>query len=118
MHLIHGCCQAFFQRPLKCEDQVSKPLLRQKPFTLSDRKQNRKSSYLINNRYFFEILHTFLYLFYGKNINFVFFFDFVYPTGEPMTPHLLRYQELAVPINRDGCVLDALNMGYPQLSLI
>jgi hypothetical protein len=45
----------------------------------------------------------------------VFFFDFVYPTGELITPHLLRYQKLAVVYY--GCVLDALNMGCPQHSL-
>jgi hypothetical protein len=32
-----------------------------------------------------------------------------------MTTHLLRYQELAV--DDYGFVLDALDLGYPQLSL-
>ncbi len=47
-------------------------------------------------------------------MNSIFVFDFVYLTGKPMTPHLLRYQRLAVV--HYGCVIDALNMGYPQLS--
>jgi len=32
-----------------------------------------------------------------------------------MTPHLLRYQELAV--DAYGFTLDALNLGHPRLSL-
>jgi hypothetical protein len=45
----------------------------------------------------------------------LFYLDFVYLTGKPMTPHLLRYQGLAV--NDYGFALDALNMGHPRLSL-
>jgi hypothetical protein len=41
--------------------------------------------------------------------------QFVYPTGKPMIPHLLRYQELAV--NDYGFALDALDLGHPRLSL-
>jgi hypothetical protein len=41
---------------------------------------------------------------------------FVYPLGKPMTPHLLRYQGLAV-IDYDFA-LDASNLGHPRLSLI
>jgi hypothetical protein len=40
---------------------------------------------------------------------------FVYLSGKPMIPHLLRYQKLAV--NDYGFALDASNMGHPRLSL-
>jgi hypothetical protein len=51
----------------------------------------------------------------GKKYEFYLFFDFVYPAGEPMIPHLPRYQGVAVV--HYGCVPDALNMRHPQLSL-
>jgi hypothetical protein len=35
--------------------------------------------------------------------------------GKPMTPHLLRYQGLAV--NDYGVTLDASNLAHPRLSL-
>jgi hypothetical protein len=41
--------------------------------------------------------------------------SFVYLSGKPMMPHLLRYQGLAV--DDYGFALDALNMGHPRLSL-
>jgi len=41
---------------------------------------------------------------------------FVYLSGKPMTPHLRRYQGLAV--DDYAFVLDALNLRYPRLSLI
>ena len=41
---------------------------------------------------------------------------FVYPLGKPMTPHLLRYQGLAV--DDYGFALDASNLGHPRLSII
>ncbi|MBW2247758.1 MAG: hypothetical protein JRF62_11345 [Deltaproteobacteria bacterium] len=40
---------------------------------------------------------------------------FVYLSGKPMMPHLLRYKGLAV--DDYGFALDALNMGHPRLSL-
>ena len=40
---------------------------------------------------------------------------FVYPLGKPMTPHLLRYQGLAV--DDYGFALDASNLEHPRLSL-
>ena len=40
---------------------------------------------------------------------------FVYLSGKPMTAHLLRYQRFAV--DDHGFTLDALNLGYPQLSI-
>ena len=40
---------------------------------------------------------------------------FVYPLGKPMTPHLLRYQGLAV--DDYDFALDASNLGHPRLSL-
>jgi hypothetical protein len=41
---------------------------------------------------------------------------FVYLSGNPMIPHLLRYQGLAV--DDYGVALDALNLGHPRISLI
>jgi hypothetical protein len=38
-----------------------------------------------------------------------------YPSGKPMTPHLQRYQRLAV--EDYGFALDALDLGHPRLSL-
>jgi hypothetical protein len=46
----------------------------------------------------------------------LFYFDFVYLSGKPMAPHLLRYQGLAV--DDYGFALDVSNMGHPQLSII
>ena len=40
---------------------------------------------------------------------------FVYLSGKPRIPHLLRYQGFAV--DDYGFTLDALNRGHPQLSL-
>ena len=37
---------------------------------------------------------------------------FVYPLGKPMTPHLLRYQGLAV--DDYGFALDASNLEHPR----
>ena len=37
----------------------------------------------------------------------------VYPSGKPMIPHLLRYQDLAV--DDYSCGLDALDLRYPRL---
>jgi hypothetical protein len=48
---------------------------------------------------------------------------FVYPTGKPMIPHLLRYQGLAVDdgglsrVIKRGFALDASKLGHPRLSL-
>jgi hypothetical protein len=44
---------------------------------------------------------------------------FVYPAGKLMTIHILRYQGLAVRQRSlaDGFVLEALDLGYPRLSL-
>jgi hypothetical protein len=36
---------------------------------------------------------------------------FVYPSGKPMIPHLLRCQGLAVPPRRDGFALGRLESG-------
>jgi len=41
---------------------------------------------------------------------------FVYLSGKPIMPHLLRYQGLAV--NDYDFALDASNLGHPRLSLI
>jgi hypothetical protein len=41
--------------------------------------------------------------------------QFVYLSGKPMTPHLLRYQGFAV--DDYGFTLEALNLGHPRLSL-
>ena len=41
---------------------------------------------------------------------------FVYLSGKPMTPHLFRYQGLAV--DDYGFALDASNLWHPQLSII
>ena len=41
---------------------------------------------------------------------------FVYLSGKPMIPHLLRYQGLAV--DDYGFAIDASNLGHPRLSLI
>ena len=41
---------------------------------------------------------------------------FVYLSGKPIIPHLLRYQGLAV--NDYDFALDASNLGHPRLSLI
>ena len=38
---------------------------------------------------------------------------FVYPSGKPMTPHLLRYQGLAV--DDYDFALDASNLAHPRL---
>jgi len=40
---------------------------------------------------------------------------FVCPLGKSMTPHLLRYQGLAV--DDYGFTLDVSNLGHPRLSL-
>jgi len=40
---------------------------------------------------------------------------FVYLSGKPMIPHLLRYQGLAV--DDYGFALDASNLRHPRLSL-
>ena len=49
---------------------------------------------------------------------------FVYPSGKPMIPHLLRYQGFAVGYYAAkqillgyGFTLDALELGHPRLSL-
>ena len=42
--------------------------------------------------------------------------NYVYPLGKPMTPHLLRYQGLAV--DDYGLALNASNLGHFGLSLI
>jgi len=39
-------------------------------------------------------------------------YHFIYLSGKPMTPHLLRYQGLAV--DDYSCGLDALDLGYPR----
>jgi len=43
-------------------------------------------------------------------------YHFIYLSGKPMTPHLLRYQRLAV--DDYSCGLNALDLGYPRLSII
>ena len=40
---------------------------------------------------------------------------FVYHSGKPRIPHLLRYQGFAV--DDYGFTLDALDLGHPRLSL-
>jgi hypothetical protein len=40
---------------------------------------------------------------------------FVYPSGKPMIPHLLRYQGFEV--YEYDFALEALNLGHPRLSL-
>ena len=40
----------------------------------------------------------------------LFYFDFVYPSGKPMIPHLLRCQGFAVV--HYGFTLDAFNLGH------
>jgi hypothetical protein len=42
-------------------------------------------------------------------------FQFVYLSGNPMIPHLLRYQGLAV--DDYGVALDALNLRHPRISI-
>jgi hypothetical protein len=39
----------------------------------------------------------------------------VYPSGKPITPHLLRFQGFAVA--HYSFTLDALDLGHPRLSL-
>jgi len=39
-------------------------------------------------------------------------YHFINLSGKPMTPHLLRYQVLAV--DDYSCGLDALDLGYPR----
>jgi hypothetical protein len=41
--------------------------------------------------------------------------QFIYPSGKSMTPHLPRYQDLAVA--RYSCGSEALDMAHPRLSL-
>ena len=53
---------------------------------------------------------VFLELFYKRDINLLKKSHFVYLSGKPRIPHLLRYQGLAV--DDCGFALDALNLGH------
>ena len=55
-----------------------------------------------------------LYFFHGCDIILDKSLHFVYPSGKPMTPHLLCCQGLAVVYY--GFALDALDLGHPRLS--
>jgi hypothetical protein len=45
----------------------------------------------------------------------LFYLRLVYPSGKPITPHLLRFQGFAVA--NYSFTLDALDLGHPRLSL-